>query len=470
MFQRIKALFGPQDMTKGSTMSALVNFSVPLLIGNFAQQLYSTVDSIVVGKYVGDEALSAIGATNPIINLLLVLFMAIATGAGIMVAQYFGAKARDELSKSVGNSITLITIASLAITAIGIPLADALLTVTKTPVEIYSLAKDYLVIILIGMVGSGFYNIISGILRGLGESIFPLLALLLASGLNIVLDIWFVAGLKMSVAGAAWATIISQSVSAVFCIIKLFTLKKHVDLSAKEFVPEGKYTGQLLKLGLPAGLTQAIFSLSMVTVQALTNSMGYRVVTTSTAVMRIDGFAMLPNFTFGMAISTFVGQNMGAGKMDRVKKGIKDCTKLGLSTSVVLVACLNVFATFLLKLFTTTDDVISLGISAIRVLSFGYIAMAVMQIFGGTMRGAGDTMPTMWISLITTVVIRVPLAYLLAYLTRSETYEHGNPIVLFVSLLTSWVIGAAANYFWYRRGKWMQKGLVKHDDPVEVAE
>lgn len=470
MLQKINALFGVQDMTSGRPMANLLRFSIPLLIGNFAQQMYSTVDSIIVGRYVGDRALSAIGTTLPVINLLLVMFMAISTGAGIMVAQYFGAKDRETLSHSIGNAMTMIFISSLLIMAVGIPLAGSLLRLTKTPVETFDLAHAYLTIILSGVLFGGFYNIIAGILRGLGNSTFPLIALLLASFLNIGLDIWFIAGLNMGVAGAALATIISQAVSAVLCLAKLCRMKDIVNINKSILIPNRELTGQLLRLGLPAGITQAIFSMSMVFVQALTNSMGYQVVTCTTAVMRIDGFAMMPNFTFGMAIATFVGQNVGANKMDRVAQGTKDVLKISLSTSFVLVAALLVFGENLIRMFTTTEEIIVLGVRQIRILSAGYVAMAISQIFGGIMRGAGDTMPSMWISMFTTVGVRVPLAYLLASMTRSETYPAGSPNAIFFSLLTSWVLGAVINYLWYRRGAWREKSLIRHGRVAQETE
>lgn len=460
MLKRINALFGAQDMTVGRPVSALLRFSIPLLIGNFAQQLYSTVDSIIAGRYVGDKALSAIGTTLPIINLLLVLLMAISTGAGIMVAQYYGAKDKEALSRSIGNALVLVFISSLLVMAIGIPLAGSLLRLTKTPVQTFDMARSYLTIVLWGALGLGFYNIVSGILRGLGNSVFPLLTLLLTSCLNVILDIWFVAGLNMGVAGAAWATIVSVAVSAVVCIIKLYRMKDVVQIDPVNLIPCRKLTGQLLRLGLPAGVTQAIFSMSMVFVQALANSMGYQVVTCTTSVMRIDGFAMMPNFTFGMAIATFVGQNIGANRMDRVNQGSRDMLKVSLTTSFVLVALLSIFGKHLISMFTTTEDIINLGVRQIRILSAGYIAMAITQVYGGIMRGAGDTMPSMWISMFTTVVIRVPLAYLWAWFTRSPAHPQGSPDALFFTLLISWVIGAVSTYLWYRRGTWREKSLI----------
>ncbi len=450
-------------------MANLLRFSVPLLIGNFAQQMYSTVDSVVVGRYVGDRALSAVGTTLPIINLLLVLFIAVATGVGVMVAQYFGAKDKESLAHSISNAITLTFISSLLIMAIGIPLAGPLLRLTKTPAETFDMARSYLTIILSGIVAVGLYNIISGILRGLGNSTFPLLALLLASLLNTVMDVWFVAGLGMGVAGAAVATIISQGVSAVLCLFKLWRMKDVVRLDAAYLIPDREFTGQLLRLGLPAGMTQAIFSMSMVFVQSLTNSMGYRVVTCTTAVMRVDGFAMMPNFTFGMAIATFVGQNIGANRMDRVTQGTKDVLRASLTTSLALVSLLLLFGPNLIRMFTTTEEIIVLGARQIRILAAGYVAIAISQVFGGIMRGAGDTMPSMWISLLTTVGVRVPLAYVLAGMTRSAAYPAGSPYAIFFSLLTSWVLGAAINYLWYRRGEWREKSLVKHVRAVETA-
>ena len=195
----------------------------------------------------------------------------------------------------------------------------------------------------------------------------------------------------------------------------------------------------------------------------LANSMGYQVVTCNTAVMRIDGFAMMPNFTFGLAIATFVGQNIGANRMDRVNQGTKDVLKMSLATSFVLVALLLLFGKNLIRMFTTTEEIINLGVRQIRILAPGYVAMAISQIYGGIMRGAGDTMPSMWISMFTVVVIRVPLAYLLAWLTRSQTYPAGSPDALFFSLVISWIMGAIANYLWYRRGTWREKSLVPHE-------
>ncbi len=472
MAGKFSALFGAQDMTQGSPMANLAKFSVPLLIGNMAQQLYSTVDSIVVGNYVGDNALAAIGASGPVLNLLLVLFMGVAVGASVMASQFFGAKDKEKLSWTIGTTITATFVTTVLIMAVGPVLTPWMMEALKTPEKLYSMACEYMLILFLGFLGSAYYNVISGVLRGLGDSIMPLVFLLVACTLNIGLDIWFVAGFRMGVAGAAWATILSQMVSGALCVVRLLTMREVVELKPRMLIPKKSMLFQLIRLGLPSGLTQAIFSLAMIIVQALTNSYGEAVLAANTVVMRVDGFAMMPNFTFGTAMTTFVGQNMGAGRLDRAVKGTKDGMKMGLTVSVALVALILVFGGTLMRMFTSTPEIIDLGMRMLRILAVGYIAMAVTQILSGTMRGAGDTMTPMWISLITTVVVRVPIAYGLEYITRPAGGEMGSgtPDPLFFSLLISWVIGALLTTITYARGGWKKKSIVRVPTGTPEAE
>lgn len=453
MAGKLSAMFGAQDMTVGNPVSNLIRFSVPLLIGNLAQQLYSTVDSIVVGNYIGDGALAAIGASGPIMNLLLVLFMGISVGASIMVSQYFGAKEKDKLSDTVGTAITATLVSSLFIMIVGPLITPWAMSVLQTPADIYDMTCTYLIIVFVGIIGCAYYNIISGILRGLGDSVMPLVFLLVACGLNIVLDILFVAFFSMGVAGAAWATIISQAISGALCLVRLLLMRDVLHVKLRSLWPQKALLMQLIRLGLPSGLTQAVFSLAMLVVQSLTNSFGTLIIAVSTVVMRVDGFAMMPNFTFGTATTTFTGQNIGAGKLKRVEEGTKDGLKIGLAVSVVLVAAILLFGRYLMEMFTSTPEVVDTGMHMMRILAVGYVAMAVTQILSGVMRGAGDTMTPMWISLITTVVIRVPIAYGLAALTHS-------PDSLFISLLTSWVMGAVLTTIAYRMGLWKKKSII----------
>jgi len=459
MIQKLKSFFDVQDMTTGSPLSRLLQFSVPLLFGNLVQQLYSTVDSIVVGKYVGDGALAAVGVSFPVMNLMLVLFMGIATGAGIMVSQYFGAKDADKLGATVGNSITLSFISGLVMTVLGAIIVRPLMTLLDTPADIYEMACTYLTVIFYGIIANMFYNIISGILRGLGDSFMPLIFLLVACFLNIVLDILFVAKYGMGILGVALATIIAQTVSAILCLIRLFSIRHILIIHAHMLRLRRSLVVQMAKLGLPAGLSQGIFALSGIVVQSLTNTFGTDVIACSTMVMRVDGFAMMPNFTFGAAMTTYVGQNIGAGNIKRVDLGTKQGTLLSLITSVVLTSAVVLFGKHLMHLFTQTESIITMGDNMFKILALGYIAMSINQSLSGVMRGAGDTMSPMWISVITTVIIRVPLAYLLAFLSRTQAQPAGSPYSLFISLLICWLLGGVLTYVLYRRGKWRTKGF-----------
>lgn len=456
---RLKELFAPKDLTEGTPWKRITEFAIPMLIGNIAQQFYNTADSIIVGKYVGDNALAAVGSASPILNLLLVLFVGISVGAGIMVAQYFGAKDRKRLSHTIGVCISLTAIASIIIMVIGPIVTRPLLSFLNTPDTIIDWCANYLIIYFVGIAGFAYYNILAGVLRGLGDSLSALIFLLISTVLNVVLDIWFVAGLNMGVPGVALATIIAQGISAILCIIKLMKMKDNFDLNWAMLKLDKEFSYRLIKLGLPSGLTQAIFSLAMIVVQSLTNSFGEMVIACNVIVMRVDGFAMMPNFSFGSAMTTYTGQNIGANKMDRVEKGTKDGTMIAVGVSTVITILILIFGRYLMGVFTDTAELVDLSMHMMRILAVGYIAMAVTQSLSGVMRGAGDTVTPMWISLITTVVLRVPVAYGIAYLTRSEAYPTGRPESTFISLLVSWTVGAIITTIFYKKGKWRKKGF-----------
>ena len=453
----LKAFFGAQDMTVGNPTTVLLKFALPLLLGNFVQQLYNTVDAIVVGYYIGDSALAAVGAANPILNLLLSLFMGVATGAGIVVAQYFGAKDRKMLSASVGNILFLTIVTSVFVSVVGVVASRPFLDLLQTPDSIIDGASAYLMIFMAGFLGCAFYNMGSGILRGLGDSVMPLIYLIICCGVNIVLDIAFVAGLRMGVAGASLATVIAQVISAVLCMVRLARMHDVLDVNLHLLRPDKSLCWRVIRIGMPAGLTQAIFSCAALVVQSLTNTFGEAVIAANTVIMRVDGFAMMPNFSFGNAMTTYVGQNIGAGEHKRVHESARYGLRIALITCALLVLCLLFLGEYLMRAFTSTEVVIDLGVRMLRLLAVGYLAVAVTQVLSGIMRGAGDTMTPMVISIVTTVVVRVPVAYLLAYLTKSEASPAGAPESLFISMMVSWVLGAILSSIFYARGKWKTK-------------
>ena len=446
-------------MTKGAPWKSILTFTLPMIIGNIAQQLYNTVDSIVVGKCVNDNALAAVGSAGPILNLLLVLFIGISAGAGVMTAQYFGARNRKALSYTVGNAITVTIIACVGLIIVAAPLISPLLKVLNTPESIFNWCHDYLMISLVGMAGMAFYNILSGIIRGMGDSVSALLYLLVATAVNIILDIVFVAFCNMEVAGVALATVIAQCVSALLCFIKLSKMTENFDFKPSYLKPNKKYIRNIIRLGLPSGLTQAILSSAMIVVQSLTNQFGEQFIAANVVTMRVDGFAMMPNFSFGMALTTYAGQNVGAGKMDRVIKGAKQGTLMAVGCSSAITALIILFGKPLMWLFTDTADLVNLSYKLMLILSVGYIAMAVTQSLSGIMRGAGDTLTPMWISLITTIAVRVPIAYGISYFTTTEALPHGIKECIQISLLTSWIIGAVLTTIFYSMGKWKNKAL-----------
>ncbi|MBE7037104.1 MAG: MATE family efflux transporter [Ruminococcaceae bacterium] len=455
----LKNLLAPTDMTVGKPWKSIILFTLPMLIGNIAQQLYSTVDSIVVGQYIGDSALAAVGSALPIVNMLLVLFIGISSGAGIMVSQYFGAKNRESLSYTIGNTITVTFIACGLLIGIMAPLIRPILVALNTPESILDWCADYLMISLVGIAGLAYYNILSGIIRGMGDSFSTLIFLLVATAINIGLDIYFVAELGMGVPGVALATVIAQLISSVLCLFKLTKMQMYFDFGLKYLRPKKQYVMTIIKLGLPSGITQAIFSSAMIVVQSLTNCFGELFIAANVVVMRVDGFAMMPNFSFGMAMTTYAGQNVGAGLYDRVTKGAKQGTLIAVICSATITGLVLLFGKYLMAIFTDTAALVEQSNYLMRILAVGYIAMAVTQSLSGVMRGAGDTMTPMWISLITSVAFRIPLAYGISFLTRTPELPFGRCECIQISLLLTWVLGAVITAFFYRRGKWKTKAI-----------
>lgn len=451
---KLKELFSAHDMTVGPPWKRIMEFAVPMLIGNLAQQLYNTADSIVVGHYVGDNALAAVGSAGPILNLLLALFVGVSTGAGIVVSQNFGAGNRQKLSESIGNCVTLSAIASILTMLIGLLITEPMLHLLDTPDSILSWSAGYLNIIFWGVAGCAFYNILSGILRGMGDSVSALAFLLLATVLNIGLDIWFVAGFQMGVAGVALATVLAQGISAVLCLVKLLRMQDVFDFTWDSLRLRRDSALRIIRIGVPSGITQAIMSVAMLVVQSLTNSMGEAVIACNVIIMRVDGFAMMPNMSFGQAMSVYAGQNVGAGRIDRVQEGRKQGLAIAVGFACVITACLLLFGKIMFNLFTDTTELIDLAYRMMSIMSAGYITIAISQVLGGIMRGAGDTVTPMWISLFTTIVLRVPIAYILAWYTRCEAWPNGRPESLSVSLLVPWVLGAVISAIAYQRGKW----------------
>ncbi len=473
---KLRSLFAPRDMSRGEPWRRIAEFAFPLLIGNFAQQLYNTVDAVVVGNSRwGFAALGAVGNAGPVLNLLLALFVGLATGAGIQVSQHFGAKEPQALARTIGNCIFLAGCASVFIMIAGPLLTGPLLRAVGTLDSMYAQCKAYLDIFFYGIAGFFFYNIFAGILRGLGDSFSALLYLIVTSLLNVAGDLLLVD--RMGVAGVALATILAQGVSAVLCLIKLLRLRDVFRLRLSDLRPDRGCLGKIVSLGVPSGVTQAIFSCAMMVVQRLINGFGDEMfVACSVMVMRVDGYAMLPNFSFGQAMSVYTGQNIGAKRLERLRQGTRQGLFLSLGTAAVLTPLVLLSGPSLMRLFTPEQRLIELSMSMLYILAAGYLCMAVTQVLQGVMRGAGDTVTPMWISFGTTIAMRLPVAYGLVYLTRCAgasllTQEK----MVFLSLLCAWITGTVLSAFVYRRGNWKKKQVLAlerelwGEDPAEPA-
>ena len=456
----MRSIFSHTDMTVGKPWKSILAFSIPMLIGNIAQQLYSTVDSIVVGHYIGDNALASVGSVLPILNMLLVLFIGISAGATIMVSQYFGAKDREKLSLTIGNCITITAITSVVLMVIAPFFVRKILIFLNTPASIIDDCAGYLTISMIGIAGMAYYNILSGIIRGMGDSASALVYLIVATVLNIFLDVLFVATFNLGVPGVALATIISQFVSSFLCLRKLSNMREFFDLTFDSLKLDKKCVGTIVKLGLPSGATQTIMSSAMIVVQSLTNQFGEMFIAANVVVMRVDGFAMMPNLSFGTAMTTYAGQNIGAKKYDRLSVGAKHGLIISVICSTLITAIILIFGKYLMYAFTDTAELVNLSVYLMRILAAGYIAMAVTQSLSGVMRGAGDTVTPMWISLLTTICARIPLAYGISYITRTPELPLGHQECIQISLLITWILGALLTTIFYLKGKWKNKAIV----------
>ena len=475
-------------MTTGSPVRPVLLFTVPLLIGNVLQLLYSTVDSIIVGQFCGPNGLAAIGVSMHILFLFAVFFMAIGIGVGVLVSQFFGARDKDNLSKAVGTALVLIFIAAIIASVLGFSVSGWIFRITNCPPEIYDDALSYIKIIFIGFIGVAFYNVLSGVLRGIGNSTFPLLVLIATTILNILLDLWFVAspdqlpfGLGLGVAGAAWATIISQGVSALVCLLKILRMKDLLTLNRHTIRPTKKIVMLIVRIGLPSGIQQMIMSMSFMIVQSYINAVKIPFngildsavfVAAHTAVMRIDQFAMMPSQTFNMTASTFAGQNIGAGKTDRVMQGFKLILLMALTAAAIVVVGIVLFSSQLLGMFINDPNpvrtalITDIGSRMIRIMFVGYFLMAVSFVVGGVLRGAGDTMTQLVISIVTNVAFRIPLTIIMVNGTKSAEYPGGKPEAIYISMIISFALNLLVNCIYFSRGKWKTKSVIKRP-PIE---
>lgn len=440
------------DLLHGSIVKSILWFSVPLLIGNLFQQLYNTFDAYIVGNYVGKEALAAVGASSPILNMLIGFFMGLAAGAGVIIAQYYGAEDKRNLKRSVHSAIALTLAMSVVLTIAGVFGSKYILQAVGAPSDVFVEAHTYLQIYFSGIIFALLYNMGAGILRAVGDSKRPLYILIVASLVNVGLDYLFVKYMDMGVAGAGYATLLAQAVSAFIVMCMLITSKEDYKLTIKDIRFDLPILKRILKVGLPTAIQQSIVSLSNVVVQSYVNAFGSSVVAGYSATIRIDGFIQLPLQSFNMAITTFVGQNMGAKQYDRVKKGARTALIMTMIVIATMSVSLYFFGEGFIALFNSDPDVVLAGRTMQMAFIPFYIVLPIVQIYNGVLRGAGRSTVPMYLMVLNFVVFR---QIYLAVVTKftSEVYY------VFLGWPVTWITCAIMFLIYYYKVDWLPKEL-----------
>lgn len=436
------------DLIHGSIAKSIFWFSVPLLIGNLFQQLYNTVDAYVVGNYVGKQALAAVGASSPILNMLIGFFMGLATGAGVIIAQYYGAGDHKRLKKAVHSSAALTIVMSVVLTIVGILGTQPMLRAIGIPADVFPESSTYLSIYFAGITFALIYNMGSGILRAIGDSKRPLYFLIAACIVNIVLDFVFVKYLHMGVAGAGYATLLAQAMSAVLVVIVLIRSDEAHRLILKQIGFDWPILKKIIMVGLPTGIQQSIVSLSNVIVQSYVNAFGSSVVAGYSASIRIDGFVNLPLQSFNMAVTTFVGQNIGAKQYERVKKGSRIALWMTMAVIATMAVTLFFFGESFIAIFNGEADVIRAGRTMQLAFVPFYMTLPVVQIYNGVLRGAGKSSVPMYIMVFNFVILRQIYLAIVTKMTSEVFY-------VFLGWPVTWITCAIMFIVYYYKVDWL---------------
>ena len=435
-------------MSEGNIWKQLLFFSIPLVLGNIFQQLYNAVDSIIVGNFVGSQALAAVTSSSPVINMLISFFMGLSIGAGVVISRYFGANDRQGVSDSIHTSMAIIILAGIAMTFIGVLLTPYILQWIGVPQDVMSDSIVYLKIYFYGIVGVMIYNMGSGVLRALGDSKTPLYFLIFSSVVNIVLDYAFVVYLHMGVSGVAWATLISQCLSALLVCLLMMKGNASYQLRLRQLKIHPSTLSEVIRVGLPSGVQNAIVSFSNVIVQSNINAFGSTAMAGCGAYTKIDGFAILPVTSYSMAITTFTGQNIGAGRFDRVRQGTKVCLTLSLITTLLISLLLFLFGDTALSIFTSDPAVINYGHIMLTLLVPGYFLLAISHAISGVLRGANRAATAM------IIVISCWCGLRMAWILTSVPIFHSIHVVL-LGWPISWLVSTIIFILYYRRGHWL---------------
>ena len=446
------------DMTEGSVFWHVLRFALPLLAGNIFQQLYNTVDTWVVGNYVSNEAFSAVGTVSPIINMLIGAFMGLSSGAGVVISQYYGAKNPKKVHDAVHTAIMLTFLLAIAFTALGIGITPVMLRFMKTPEEVFPESAAYLRIYFSGMTGMLFYNMGAGILRAVGDSRRPFYYLVVAAAINTVLDLVFVLMLGMGVEGVAYATIIAQAISAALTLFTLLRSNSCIRVIPRDIRIHGEMLKKTVLVGIPAALQMAITAFSNVFVQSYINQFGAACMGGWTAYSKVDQLIFLPMQSLALAATTFVGQNLGMGQIDRAKKGVRTSLIMAMVSTVVISCVVIAFAAPLVSFFNGDASVIEFGSLFLRRLTPFYVLCCINQIYSGALRGAGNSRAPMVIMLFSFVLFRQIYLYVVSHFIANEI------LPLAMGYPAGWLVCSLLTLAYYRRAQFGRNRLTSDQE------
>lgn len=450
-----------KDLTRGNEAKLIFFFSLPMLIGNLFQQLYTTVDSVIVGRFIGSRALAAVGAGFPIIFLVVSLVMGVTIGITVLIAQYYGAKSMKKLKRAIETSLIFLFFASLAVTALGLSTSGLILRLMKTPAVIFSQARDYIDIMFAGALFMFGYNALSAILRGLGDSKTPLVYLIIANILNVGLDLLFVVVFRWGVRGSAWATILSQACAFFIALYHLGKKHELFQFNIRHMVFDRKIFFTALRIGLPTGVRNMLVALGFIALISIVNGFGASATAAFTAASRIDSFAGMPAMNLSMALATFTGQNIGARMVHRVKKGFIATFVLSGVISLFITLAAVFLGPALIAFFTTDPEVIHIGSRYLLIVGGFYIFFSAMFVTNGLLTGAGQTLIPMFSTILGLWAVRIPVAALLSRSMGTDGIWLGMPL--------AWLVGLALSFGYYLTGRWKHGRSLAHlaEEPLE---
>jgi len=452
-----------RSLTEGSIVKGLFYFALPLMLSNFLQQLFNAVDSAVVGNFVGREALAAVGSTGPVINMFIGFFLGISTGTGVLYAMHYGAGDRTGLKKIIDGALILSVFAGLALTAVGIIFAPHFLRLMQTPDDVIGMSTAYLRILLIGTVPILLYNVGAGMIRAGGDSVTPLIYLFIGGVLNLILDLFFVVIMKWGASGAAVATVLAQSFSCLLIIRHLTRLPEEYRLRLRKMRLHKVFAWDITRVSVPCGLQSSMFNFANLIVQMKINTFGSVAMAGVTVYGKVDGFLYMPILALGLAISTYVAQNTGAGNLERIGKGVKICVFGGVGLIVTLAAFAIIFMPQLARIFNDEPEVVEFTISMMWFMApFGWI-FVFAEILGGAIRGSGRPMQVTIISAICICLFRV--AWLIFVLPVFGTIQ-----AVFIVYPLSWLLSSVVTALYYFKANPHRKAVLLSRTEQDMAE